>query len=48
MNSYDLSYYNFNSLVSLNDSIDFNDDHHLNQNGVIKFNEKFIHEMNLK
>jgi hypothetical protein len=48
MNSYDLSYYNFNNLVSLNDSIDFNDDNHLNQNGVIKFNEKFIHEINLK
>jgi hypothetical protein len=40
MQSYQLDYYNFNNLITLNDSIDFYDAHHLNQNGVNKFNMK--------
>jgi hypothetical protein len=40
MQSYQLDYYNFNNLITLNDSIDFYDAHHLNQNGVNKFNIK--------
>jgi hypothetical protein len=35
------AYYNFNKLLSLKDSL-FYDAHHLNQNGVNVFNEKFI------
>jgi hypothetical protein len=38
MKSYRLRYYNFNTLITLNDSADFYDPHHLNQNGVNKFN----------
>lgn len=40
MNSYGLPYYNFNQMIQLDDSLDFNDSHHLNQNGVNKFNSK--------
>jgi len=40
MESYQLDYYNFNELITLNDSIDFYDDHQLNQNSVNKFNVK--------
>ncbi len=40
MNSYGVEYFNFNKIVSLNDSLDFYDAHHLNQNGVKVFNEK--------
>jgi len=36
------TYYNFNEIVSLNDSLHFYDSHHLNQNGVKIFNEKLI------
>jgi hypothetical protein len=36
------TYYNFNGKVDLNDSIDFYDSTHLNQTGVVKFNEKLI------
>lgn len=35
-----LPYYNFNRLMSLNDSLHFYDHSHLNQNGVVLFNEK--------
>ncbi len=35
-------YYNFNELVSLNDSLHFYDSHHLNQNGVTIFNKKLV------
>ncbi len=35
-------YYNFNEIVSLNDSLHFYDQSHLNQNGVVIFNEKLI------
>lgn len=37
-------YYNFNSELNLNlnDTLDFYDNHHLNQNGVIKFNAAFL------
>lgn len=36
------NYYNFNTRLKLNDSLDFYDNHHLNQNGVKIFNEAFI------
>jgi len=36
------NYYNFNKLMSVNDSLHFYDYHHLNQNGVNIFNEKMI------
>jgi hypothetical protein len=35
-------YYNFNSMIKLNDTIDFDDSNHLNQIGVEKFNNKLI------
>jgi hypothetical protein len=35
-------YFNFNGRVDLNDSIDFYDTSHLNQTGVVKFNNKLI------
>jgi hypothetical protein len=35
-------YLNFNSIMTLNDSIDFYDSNHLNQNGVNKFNLKLL------
>lgn len=35
-------YYNFNDIVTLNDSLHFIDSHHLNQNGVENFNNKLI------
>lgn len=40
MRSYELPYYNFNEIIQLDDSLDFYDAHHLNQNGVNKFNSK--------
>lgn len=36
------TYYNFNKIITLNDSLDFFDSDHLNQNGVIVFNNKLI------
>jgi len=41
MNKYG-RYYNFNELIKLNDSSDFADYHHLNQNGTDIFNEALI------
>lgn len=41
MTSYS-EYYNFNKIMSLNDSLYFYDEHHLNQNGVDLFNAKLI------
>lgn len=35
-------YYNFNELISLNDSIHFYDSHHLNQTGVEVFNNALV------
>lgn len=35
-------YYNFNKIISLDDSLHFYDSHHLNQNGVELFNAKLI------
>ncbi len=35
-------YYNFNKIISLNDSTHFQDSHHLNINGVKLFNKKLI------
>ena len=40
LTSYNMLYYNFNNIVSLDDSLNFNDDNHLNQNGVNVFNKK--------
>lgn len=39
------TYYNFNKIISLHDSLDFFDGHHLNQNGVIKFNQALIKQV---
>ncbi|MDP1727723.1 MAG: hypothetical protein Q8M15_13140 [Bacteroidota bacterium] len=39
------AYVNFNPAFNLSDSLDFFDEHHLNQNGVIKFNEKLIQQI---
>jgi hypothetical protein len=36
------TYYNFNEMISLDDSLHFYDSHHLNQNGVNIFNAKLI------
>jgi hypothetical protein len=41
MNGY-ARYYNFNELISLDDSLHFYDSHHLNQNGVKLFNKALI------
>jgi hypothetical protein len=38
------SYYNFNTLISLKDSLHFYDSHHLNKNGVSIFNKMLIEE----
>lgn len=46
-NSYNLEYYNFNKLIQLDDSLNFSDDSHLNQNGVNKFNKKLIETLKL-
>ena len=46
-NTYNLEYYNFNKLINLNDSLDFLDGGHLNQNGVNKFNQKLIEILKL-
>lgn len=42
------NYINFNELMVLNDSLDFFDKDHLNQNGVEKFNVKLIELLNSK
>ncbi len=42
------SYYNFNRLLPLSDSLDFYDFHHLNQHGVQKFNQKLIEVLGLE
>lgn len=47
MNSYGVTYYNFNNIISLNDSVDFYDAHHLNQVGVNKFNSKLLEMLQL-
>ncbi len=36
-------YMNFNELITLNDTLDFYDRHHLNMNGVKKFDEAFLY-----
>lgn len=36
------TFYDFNKMLNLNDSLHFYDAHHLNQNGVEEFNEGFI------
>ncbi len=41
-------YLNFNPAFDLSDSLDFFDEHHLNQNGVQKFNEKLIHQLQMQ
>lgn len=40
------TYYNFNKLMKLSDSLDFYDSNHLNQKGVEKFNEEFLKILN--
>ncbi len=40
-------YFNFNKLIKLDDSLDFYDYHHLNQNGVEKFNRFLIDTLGL-
>jgi len=42
------TYYNFNKIVTLNDSLHFYDSHHLNQNGVEIFNKRLIKILNEK
>ncbi|MBS2212130.1 hypothetical protein KEM09_11990 [Carboxylicivirga mesophila] len=40
-------YINYNySILGLNDTIDFYDAHHLNQSGVIKFNQQLLKDLN--
>lgn len=39
------TYYNFNQMITLHDSLDFFDGHHLNQNGVVKFNKMLIEQV---
>jgi hypothetical protein len=46
MNNYP-NYINFNHLVKLNDKFHFYDSNHLNQDGVIIFNNFFINNLNL-
>jgi len=41
-------YYNFNKIMTLNDSLHFFDSNHLNQNGVELFNQKLIEILNEK
>lgn len=36
------AYFNLNKTMSINDSIDFYDSHHLNKNGVLKVSEKLL------
>lgn len=38
-------YRNYNECIKLNDSLDFFDGHHLNQNGVVKFNKALIEDL---
>ncbi|HRO44576.1 hypothetical protein [Agriterribacter sp.] len=45
MNTYNVSYYNFNELMHLNDSLDFYDKHHLNRDGVAAFNKELKHHL---
>ena len=41
------TYYNYNKLLNLNDTLDFYDDDHLNQSGVTVFNQALIKDLNL-
>lgn len=41
-------YYNFNEILTLDDSLNFYDTHHLNQNGVQLFNKSLLDIINLK
>jgi hypothetical protein len=38
-------YYNFNKIITIDDSLHFYDHHHLNQKGVELFNKKFIDDL---
>lgn len=42
------TYYNFNELMVLNDTLDFKDEHHLNQRGVEKFNRALLEYLDIK
>lgn len=46
MNKFNHSYYNFNEIIDLSDSLHFYDSNHLNQNGVEIFNEKLFEVIN--
>ena len=41
------NYKNFQEEIKLNDTLDFYDSNHLNQEAVVRFNEKFIEYFNL-
>lgn len=41
------TYYNYNELLNLNDTLNFYDDDHLNQSGVAIFNEALINHLKL-
>jgi hypothetical protein len=41
-------YYNFNELITMDDSLDFKDEHHLNQRGVEKFNRALLGYLGFK
>ena len=41
------NYKNFQGEIKLNDTLDFYDSNHLNQEAVVRFNEKFIEYFNL-
>ena len=44
----DEPYLDFNNKLSLNDSLHFYDEHHLNQYGVVKFNDALIQTIKVK
>lgn len=45
--SHHAEYYNFNTMLTLNDSLHFYDSNHLNQNGVREFNKKLLELIDL-
>lgn len=45
MKSYAITYYNYNELLEMTDSLHFCEKDHLNQNGIAIFNEASIARM---
>lgn len=45
LSTLNVRYKNYNGKVILNDTLDFFDDDHLNQKGVVQFNQKFIEDL---